>query len=179
MFSSHSTLLHTRLIEFFCISLSSLSCLLYCRLNSLMDTLGGECLCLSEISINVNKLLAVLLSPLYLFIGFFLLLFVVASLLLYPFFYNDVAAIDRKSMLGSVKCEDFAQYFLRLEWRGASLILAVRSTRITTLKLSADCAKQFVRNTQNCEKSNHEFWTIITHQLTHRCLCVNIWSKKP
>ena len=43
------------------------------------------------------------------------------------------------------------------------------------LKLWADCAKQFVRNGQNCGKTNHGYCSKITHQLTHRCLCV--WNK--
>ena len=73
-----------------------------------MNALEGECLCLGEISINVNKLLAVLLLPVYLFIRFFLyctlLLLVyflisfyaavvVACLFLYSLFYADVVAI--------------------------------------------------------------------------------------
>ena len=53
----------------------------------------------------------------------------------------------------------------------------VRSIRITTLKLSADCAKQFVRKAQKCRKTNHEFYTILTHQLSHWCLCVSVWPK--
>ena len=77
--------------------------------SSLMNALEGECLCLREISINVNKLLAVLLLRVYLFICFFtyciLLLpvyflipfvytdVVVACLLLYPIFYTDIVAI--------------------------------------------------------------------------------------
>ena len=40
-----------------------------------------------------------------------------------------------------------------------------------------DCAKQFVRNAQNCGKSNHGFCIMITPQLTHRCLCVSFWPK--
>ena len=40
----------------------------------------------------------------------------------------------------------------------------VRSIRHTTLKLWTDCAKQFVRNTQNCRKTNYGFCTMITHQ---------------
>ena len=36
-----------------------------------MNALEGECLFFREISINVNKLLAVLLLPVYLFIRFF------------------------------------------------------------------------------------------------------------
>ena len=40
-----------------------------------------------------------------------------------------------------------------------------------------NCAKQFVRNAQNYGKNNHGFCTMITHQLTHRCLCVIFWPK--
>ena len=54
---------------------------------------------------------------------------------------------------------------------------AVRSIRHTTLMLCADCAKQFVRNAQNCGKSNHGFCTMIAHQLTHLCLCLSFWPK--
>ena len=54
----------------------------------------------------------------------------------------------------------------------------VRSIRNTTLKLSADCPKQFVRNAQNCGKTNHWLCTMITHQLTHRCLCLSFWQKQ-
>ena len=50
--------------------LLALSCLLYHFLCSLMNELDGECLCLWEISINVNKFLAVLLLLIYLFIRF-------------------------------------------------------------------------------------------------------------
>ena len=48
----------------------------------------------------------------------------------------------------------------------------VRSKRNTTLKLCGDRAKQFIRNAQNCGKNNHGFCTMITHQLTQRCLWV-------
>ena len=44
------------------------SCLLYRRVNSMMNALEGECLCFSEISKNVTNLLAVLrliLSPFF------------------------------------------------------------------------------------------------------------------
>ena len=51
--------------------LPALSGLLYRRLNSLMNALEGERLSLSEIFINVNNLLAVLLLLVYLFIRFF------------------------------------------------------------------------------------------------------------
>ena len=53
----------------------------------------------------------------------------------------------------------------------------VRSIKYITLKLCADCAKQFVRNAQNCGKSNHGFCTMITHQLTQRRLCLSFWPK--
>ena len=53
----------------------------------------------------------------------------------------------------------------------------VRSLRNTTLKLCADCAKQFVRNAQNCGNTNHGFCIMITHQLTYRCLCVSFCQK--
>ena len=53
----------------------------------------------------------------------------------------------------------------------------VRSIRNSTLKLWADCAKQFVRNERNYRKSNDGFCTIITDQLTHQCLCVRFWTK--
>ena len=49
----------------------------------------------------------------------------------------------------------------------------VLSIRNTTLKLCADCAKQNVRNAQNCGKTNHGFCTMMTHQITHRCLCMS------
>ena len=35
-----------------------------------------------------------------------------------------------------------------------------------TLKLYVDCIKQFVRNAQNCGKTNHGFCKMITYQLT-------------
>ena len=56
-----------------------------------MNALGGEYLCLREISINVNKLLAVFLLSVY-----FLLFYsdvVVACLLLNALFYTAVVAI--------------------------------------------------------------------------------------
>ena len=89
--------LHTRLTEFF------LSCLLYCKVSSIMVVLEVECLSLRETSINLNKLLVVLLLPV-LFI-LYLLYYVVAGLLLnalrllllvycfYPLFYTDVVDI--------------------------------------------------------------------------------------
>ena len=53
----------------------------------------------------------------------------------------------------------------------------VQSIRNTTLKLCVDCVKQFVRNAQNCGKTNRGICTMITYQLTHRCLCVSFWTK--
>ena len=77
--------------------------------SSLKNALEAEYLCLSEIYISVNNLLAVLLLPVYLLIPSFLyytmllpvyflissfiLDIVVACLLLYPLFYTDVVAI--------------------------------------------------------------------------------------
>ena len=67
-----------------------------------MNTLDGECLCLREISINVNELLAMSLFPGWLCMRFFILHFefipfytnvVVACLLLYSFFYANVVHI--------------------------------------------------------------------------------------
>ena len=51
------------------------------------------------------------------------------------------------------------------------------SIRNTIMKPYADCAKQFFRNAQNCGKTNHRFCTMITHQLTNRCLYVSVWPK--
>ena len=45
------------------------------------------------------------------------------------------------------------------------------------MKLCTDRAKLFVGNTQNCGKTNIGFCIIISHQLTHRCLCVSFWPK--
>ena len=42
---------------------------------------------------------------------------------------------------------------------------AVRLIRNTALKLCADCAKQFVRNAQNCGKTNHGFCTMMTQRV--------------
>ena len=53
----------------------------------------------------------------------------------------------------------------------------VRLIRNNTLKLCADYAKQFVRNAQNCGKTNLGFCTMIIHQLTHRCLYMSFWPK--
>ena len=64
----------------------------------------------------------------------------------------------------SVKCEGVAH-------------CPLLSTRDITLKLSADCTKQFVWNSQNFGNTNHEFCTMITHQFKHRCLCVSFLDK--
>ena len=54
----------------------------------------NACLCLRKISINVNKLLAVLLLPVYLFIRFFLYSTLLLPVyFLVPFLYADVVAI--------------------------------------------------------------------------------------
>ena len=53
----------------------------------------------------------------------------------------------------------------------------VRSIRNTSLKLKAACLKQFVRNKQNCGKTNRGFCTRITHQLSYRFLCMSFWPK--
>ena len=60
---------------------------------------------------------------------------------------------------------------------GVACHKAVWSIRDTTLKLSADCAMQFVGKAQNCGKINRGSYTMITYQLTHRCLCVSFWPK--
>ena len=44
----------------FWILLPVLFCLLYCRVNSVLNALEGECMCFCEISINVNKLFTVI-----------------------------------------------------------------------------------------------------------------------
>ena len=96
LFASQAMYLHTRLTEFLLIPLNDLSYLEHRRLSSVMNVLGGECLCLREISININKLftlvLAELLLSVYLFIFFVLLhccywLFTSLSL-----FFADVVA---------------------------------------------------------------------------------------
>ena len=66
---------------------------LYRRLNSRINALEGECLCLREISINRNNLFAVLFLSVYLFIRFFYTDIVVACLLPNFIFYTDVIAI--------------------------------------------------------------------------------------
>ena len=52
-----------------------------------------------------------------------------------------------------------------------------KNAGISALKLWADCAKQFVRNVQNCGKTDHGFCNVITYQLSNRCLCVSLWAK--
>ena len=55
-FSLYATFRHTRLTEFFIVvPLLALSCILYCSIHNLMYAHEGECLCLREISTNVNK----------------------------------------------------------------------------------------------------------------------------
>ena len=49
--------------------------------SNLMNAVEGECLCLCEISIYVNKLVAVLLLPVYFFIPFFILMLLLHSCL--------------------------------------------------------------------------------------------------
>ena len=72
----------------------------------------------------------------------------------------------KKSTSSLVKCEGFAHCFLRFQWCIMnSCHKVVRSIRNTI----------FVRNAQNCGKTNHGFYTIITHQLTNQCLCVSFW----
>ena len=83
----------------------ALSCLLYRMVSSLMNTLEGECFCHREISINVNKLLVVLLSlvlfiryffycslllPVYILISFFILKLLPLIYFFISFFYTNV-----------------------------------------------------------------------------------------
>ena len=68
------------------LQLLALFCLLYCRVSSLINALEEECLCLREISINVNKMFIVIFVFILLFVPFFYTDVVVACLLLYPFF---------------------------------------------------------------------------------------------
>ena len=72
-------------------------------------------------------------------------------------------------------------FFIAMTWRIMnSCHKVVLSIKNTTLKLCVDCAKQLIRNAQNCGKTNNGFCTIIMHQLTHRCLCVSFWpNTKP
>ena len=85
-----------------------LSCLLYCRVSSLMNSLEEECVCLREISTNVNKLFTLLLLVYFVYSCSFSVV-VVGYLLVYslsytallllpvyffiPFFNTDVAAV--------------------------------------------------------------------------------------
>ena len=69
------------------LSLLALSCLLYRRVSSLMNALEGECLCLGEISIHVNKLFMVIFVV---YLRYPLRYSVVACLLVYHLFYIDV-----------------------------------------------------------------------------------------
>ena len=45
------------------------------------------------------------------------------------------------------------------------------------MKLCADCAKQIVRNAQNCGKTNHLFSTIVTHRY-RTSLLVRVFVEK-
>ena len=85
LFSSHTMCLYTRLTEFFLNPRWLLSCILYGMVNSLINAF--ECLWFRETSIYVNKLLAVLLLPVYMFNRFFVLHFVVVCLLLNTLFW--------------------------------------------------------------------------------------------
>ena len=69
-------------------------------------------------------------------------------------------------------CTVNKKYYLVVRRRLCEAI-CVRLIRKTTLKLGADCTKQFARNAQNCGKTNHRFSTMITHQFIHLCLGVN------
>ena len=62
LFSLRSTCLHTRLTELLLTPLPALpSCLLYCRVNNLMNVLEEEWFCLLEISTNINMFFTLLL----------------------------------------------------------------------------------------------------------------------
>ena len=37
---------------------------------------------------------------------------------------------------------------------------------------------EFIKNAQNCRKCNHEFWTMTTHQLMHRCFSLVFGQKQ-
>ena len=90
-------------------------------------------------------------------------------------------------------CANYTKQFVKFGqmWRFCSLFSSiamgwcimnfckkvVRSIRYTALKFCADCAKQFVRNAQNCGKTSHGICTMIRHQLTYWCLCVSFRPK--
>ena len=87
---------------------------------------------------------------------------------------------DRKKKVKFVEMGRFSSLFSSIElvwWIMKSCHKIVRSIRNTNLKLWADCEKQYVRNTQNSGKTNHGFYTMITCQLTDRCLCLSFWPK--
>ena len=64
-----------------------------------------------------------------------------------------------KSTSSSVKCEGFSLFSsIAMAWCIMnSCHKVVRLIRNTTLMLCSNCAKQFVRKAQNCEKTNHGF----------------------
>ena len=92
--------------------LPALSYLSYRIFSSVMNVLEGECLCLLEISINVNKLLAVLLLPVYPL--FFILHFVVVCLLLNIFFY--IYVVVACLLLYPIFYIAFVAIFLFIRW---------------------------------------------------------------
>ena len=53
--------------------------------------------------------------------------------------------------------------------------------RITIIEVADNVGiiivKKLVRNAQYCGKTSLGFCTMITHQHTHRCLCVSFWPK--
>ena len=61
LLSSHATCLHTRLTEYFLHPAAYPVLSLISQLSSLMNAFEAECLCLHEISVNVNKLFTLLL----------------------------------------------------------------------------------------------------------------------
>ena len=105
-----------------------LSCLLCPTISRLMNALEGECFCLREISINVNRLLILLLLHVFIlvfirhfFIGclFFktLLIFLYCTLLLLvyfwiPLFYNVVACL----LLYPLHYTEIVAIFLFTRW---------------------------------------------------------------
>ena len=97
LFSSHKKCLHIKLIEYFL----NCHCLFFIAFYIAY-------LCLREISINLDKLLEVLLSPVYIFHSFFFIqYFVVVCLLLNPLFYTDIVA---KSLF--IRCSCKEAYFI-------------------------------------------------------------------